>query len=370
MAWTTACYLQNRMPTVTAYGYMTLFGNVRGLPPSLKRLRIWECKAYVLKPKAVRRKDFDDKAYCGFHAGYAGDARGYEIYIPELDKSVTSAYIFFNEVIPSPTDEYYRELQRLKIVMVVEPPRDPATYQYLTGLDHLDDEDTPHASDTRDELVPVHIADICRMTDDVVQSRKASTTTLDQELRPVSNGSSEPPSQRISRDNMELAEDTGVIRRVRVNTECVLHSSPGAPPPFRNRKGLSENLSTGNRRVVNPGRACKSTNVVYTLQEEGTVPPPDVIAPSSYRAAINSAEADDWRNAIRTKLSTLQTERRCWRYVQYPPRGTPILRCHFVFKKKKHLGQVARFKARLVVDGRGQRKEVNFSETFVLPVVK
>jgi hypothetical protein len=89
MAWKTACYLQNRMPTVTVYGYMTPFENVRGAPPSLKRLRIWGCNAYVLKPKAARRKDFDDKAYSGFHAGYADDDRGYEIYIPELDKIVS-----------------------------------------------------------------------------------------------------------------------------------------------------------------------------------------------------------------------------------------------------------------------------------------
>jgi hypothetical protein len=54
MAWKTACYLQNRMPTVTVYGYMTPFESVRGIPPSLKRLRIWGCKAYVLKPKTIR----------------------------------------------------------------------------------------------------------------------------------------------------------------------------------------------------------------------------------------------------------------------------------------------------------------------------
>jgi hypothetical protein len=249
MAWKTACYLQNRMPTVTVYGYMTPFECVRGIPPSLKRLRIWGCKANVLKPKAVRRKDFDDdKACSGFHAGYADDDRAYEIYAPQLDKIVTSVHVIFNEVIPNPTDEYYREFQRLKIVTAEGPARDPATYQYLVGFDHLDDEDgltyrvtrvealkgyivayrrlvTPRASDTREELVPVHIADICRMTDDLVQSRKASAATPDQESRPASS-TSEPPSQRSSR-NMQLDEDTGPTRRVRVNTEGVLQSSPG-----------------------------------------------------------------------------------------------------------------------------------------------
>jgi hypothetical protein len=108
---------------------------------------------------------------------------------------------------------------------------------------------------------------------------------------------------------------------------------------------------------------------VCTLQEEGTTPVPDDIAPSSYRAALASNEAANWRKAIRSELQTLQHDRRCWRFVPYPPRGTPILRCHFVFKKKKHFGQVVRYKARLVVDGSGQRQGVNYSAIFA-PVVK
>jgi hypothetical protein len=220
--------------------------------------------------------------------------------------------VIFNEVIPNPTDEYYRELQRLKIV-TAGPPRDPATYQYL---DHLDDEDgltykvtrveqlkgyivayrrlvTPRASDTREELVPVHIADICCMTDDLVQARKASAATPNQDSRPTSNGTPETPSQRTS-TVMELDENTGPISRARVNTSGVLQSSLGEPPPFRSRKGLRENLSTGNRRV-NFDRSCKHTNMVYTLPED--------IAPSSYRAAINSDEAVEWRKAIKAELS-------------------------------------------------------------------
>jgi hypothetical protein len=109
--------------------------------------------------------------------------------------------------------------------------------------------------------------------------------------------------------------------------------------------------------------------VVYTLQEEDTAPVPDDIAPSSYRAALASNKAADLREAIRSELQTLQHDRRCWRFVPYPPRGTPILHCHFVFKKKKHFGQVVRYKVRLVVDGSGQRQGVNYSETFA-PVVK
>jgi hypothetical protein len=111
----------------------------------------------VLKPKAARRKDFDDNAYSGFHVGNADDDRGYEIYVPEMDKTVTSVHVIFNEVIPTPTEEYYRELHRLKVVTAEGHPRDPETYQYLVGLDHLDDGDGLTYKVTRVEQVKGNI---------------------------------------------------------------------------------------------------------------------------------------------------------------------------------------------------------------------
>jgi hypothetical protein len=141
------------------------------------------------------------------------------------------------------------------------------------GLDHLDDKDsltykvtridkvkgyivayrrlvTPRASDTREEFVPVHI---CRMTDDLVQSRKASVTTPDGDLRPAPmRNTLDRPSQRTS---TEREPDVDISpSRDRVNATGVSQSS-SRMPPFRSRKGLAENLTAGNRRV-NPDRAC------------------------------------------------------------------------------------------------------------------
>jgi hypothetical protein len=111
------------------------------------------------------------------------------------------------------------------------------------------------------------MADICRMTDDQVQSRKASAATPDGDSRPAMRNIPERPSQRTS---TSLEPDVDISSsRARVNTSGVSRSSP-TQPPFRSRKSLTENLSTGNRRV-NPDRACQSPNFVYTLQEEGTL---------------------------------------------------------------------------------------------------
>ena len=194
--------------------------------------------------------------------------------------------MIFNEVIPNPTEDYYRELQKHKVVVAEGPPRDPATYGYLVGLDHLDDEDgltyrvtriakangyivayrrlvTPRASDTREELVPVHIADICRMTEDLVHSKKALAATPDGDSRPAVRTASERLPQRASTER-DPDVDTSPSRG-RVSTPRASQDTSGAPP-FRSRKSMAENLGQGNRRA-SLSRACKTPNVVYTLQE-------------------------------------------------------------------------------------------------------
>ena len=61
-----AAHLLNRLPTKTVLGYMSPYECVDGAAPDLKWIRIWGCKCYALKPKADRRKDFDEKAYTRF----------------------------------------------------------------------------------------------------------------------------------------------------------------------------------------------------------------------------------------------------------------------------------------------------------------
>ena len=58
---------------------MTPFECLRKSPPNLRQLRIWGCRAYVLKLKADRLKDyFDAKAYSGIFVGN-GEQKGYWI---------------------------------------------------------------------------------------------------------------------------------------------------------------------------------------------------------------------------------------------------------------------------------------------------
>jgi hypothetical protein len=190
MAWKTATQLQLYTPTPTFQGYVTPYECVHGVPPDLKRLRIWGSKAYALKPQASRRKDLDSKALSGFLVGYAEDGRGYELWIPEMDSLVTTVHVIINDVIPQYTREYFAELEaHLKAVAVkTGPTATLQDYEILKSKCHLDDEDglvyrvtrvaviqgdivafrrleSANTDDTPEGKIPIHVADICRMHD-------------------------------------------------------------------------------------------------------------------------------------------------------------------------------------------------------------
>jgi hypothetical protein len=132
------------------------------------------------------RKNFDDKAYSGFLVGYAQENTGNMIFVPSLDKIIVSVHVVFNEAIPDPTAEFFSELEQLKIE-VASNLQDPSHYNFLVGRKHIDDEDglvyetahvvvrkgfivaflrqvTSAGVHPREEITPIHVADVARMT--------------------------------------------------------------------------------------------------------------------------------------------------------------------------------------------------------------
>jgi hypothetical protein len=69
---------------------------------------MWGCKAHLLKPKADRRKDWEDKAQIGYFTGYdTSKTIGWEIYLPASDTF---------ERLPKRSDDYFRELDEVASV--------------------------------------------------------------------------------------------------------------------------------------------------------------------------------------------------------------------------------------------------------------
>lgn len=85
--------------------------------------------------------------------------------------------------------------------------------------------------------------------------------------------------------------------------------------------------------------------------------------PETYTEAINSQQCSEWRRAMEKEISSLK-ENQTWKLVPLP-KGTKALPCKWVFRLKQNPdGSIERYKARLVVKGFGQRRGVDYNQTF------
>ena len=94
--------------------------------------------------------------------------------------------------------------------------------------------------------------------------------------------------------------------------------------------------------------------------------------PKSYRQAMSSPQAEQWREAINKELSGL-VALDTWDLVPIAsiPATANIMHCHFVFAiKRKADGSIDKFKARLVADGNTQKHGVDFNRVFLRPSSK
>jgi hypothetical protein len=404
-AFEAAVYITNRLPTKTIIGLSTPYEVLRGTPPNIGRWRQWGCKVYSLKPIAERKKDWDEKAVSGYLVGYAEQNTGYKIYVPAEDKIVVSVHVIVDEVSLSPSDDYLAELTRLQVDVAPGEPQAVSLYEYLIGTTHVDDEDhlryeitrlgvskkghivgyrrlvTPAGSGTKEESVPIHIADLARLTKSLLPLSPAAVPPGGQ--RPTDKRArgqdtvgktapemvSDNPTHSADKDISEKVDARGISqkRKKHRRTKAAPHAA------FSSRKGVVESLTKTNdvptKRPISKRtthhRECKVKAVISALIAEAGADS----TPTSYAQALKSPESQRWKEAIAEELKSLYEDKGCWEYVRYPSHKVTPLRPHFVFKKKTHHGEVNRYKARMVVNGSQQVEGINYQETFS-PVVK
>jgi hypothetical protein len=182
-----AVHILNRMPSKSRdRGWITPHEYITNEVPNLGYFRVWGCKAYVRKNRSDIKKDWQDKARIGYFVGYSlnDGALGYKIYLPSKEDTVTSIHVLFDENIPTREEEYFNEIDALK-VKVADAPKTVEDFQYLIGTYHVDDESgllyvvnrvivrkglivafrslVTAGKTTIEDKTPIHIADVERM---------------------------------------------------------------------------------------------------------------------------------------------------------------------------------------------------------------
>ncbi|CAM9708497.1 unnamed protein product [Chrysoparadoxa australica] len=94
-----------------------------------------------------------------------------------------------------------------------------------------------------------------------------------------------------------------------------------------------------------------------------SIPTPGTVAePTSIQEALGSPQAAEWRAAMNEEVASLKANN-TWHLVPAPP-GANIIKTKWVFKVKYTAeGSIARYKARLVVQGFTQRLGIDYSAT-------
>ena len=84
--------------------------------------------------------------------------------------------------------------------------------------------------------------------------------------------------------------------------------------------------------------------------------------PETFSQALSCKESDLWYNAMKDELDSLKSNE-VWDRVELP-QGAKAIGCKWVYKTKRDsLGNIERYKARLVVKGFTQKEGIDYKET-------
>ncbi len=181
---------------------------------------------------------------------------------------------------------------------------------------------------------------------------------------------SEPQSKPTTfQENPLVPQVDGEIQTAATDTqpeplhETIEQINPsGVNPPANTQQTspVSTRVSPYPLRIRQPRRQWESLKSVSSQDE--------IYEPDNYIEAMQTAEADSWKIAIKDEYDSLILNK-TWSISQLPP-GRTAIKLRWVFKFKPGVrGSNPRFKARLVAKGFSQRSGIDYGET-ISPVVK
>lgn len=326
----TAAYIVNRSPSRALSG-VTPYERWTGSKPDVSHMKIFGCKAMVHIPKEKRLK-WDTKSRELIFVGYSNTTKGYRFIDPKTRRGIMSRDVVFLENTVKQTKISLQDFENiLKADKTCKQLNEKIVKtNNIPGSQIIE----------RERIIPEKVNIL--LTDDLDSPCSPSNVavTAENETDPLSlhDENYEDPDEIYEDvdDSEYLPDQTVEIPETIVRTR-------------RQRNQESEPVSM----------ACFSNeNAMSVIDCE----------PQNTEEALNSDLAQKWKDAMDSEYESL-LKNNTWILTELPE-GKIALPCKWVYKTKTdENGSVVRYKARLVVKGYKQRKDIDYQEVFS-PVIR
>jgi hypothetical protein len=294
--------------------------------PSIDWLRTYGCKCWALVPKAIRSKG-QYKSVEGIFVGYFDDSKAYKVWVPRTHTILKARDVIFDEsnhiertTIHANDDDDTPYLW-IKDSHVSITPSVPPNH----GDEWTDDQELPlHAEDDEEAHVDT--------TEEGVGGEKGKEREVTGELGSEEGGSIAPAPKDFEKGPWLDPNNQSYGRWMHQKAMYVEMSA----------------LAHGHTNLEDV-----ETALVVLADDE----------PANYRDAIRSPNAEKWKDSMDAEYETLMGYR-TWNLVERP-HNVNIVGNRWIYRiKRDNLGQINKYKARLVAQGFSQVPGLDFNETY------